>query len=142
MKKLNATIKSVLFMSPFIIMASCSQNAAKYENLETGEKVYIIKDSETGKSIDSVSGKPVLFYVDLDTKDTINGETGLVVNNQIVKTNEGTYEMAKSDLQNEIDEMKAEGDVKIKVDGDEMKIKTDDKKIKIDGEEKKVKTED
>lgn len=139
MNNLKSLLKTALIISPIMMMFSCSKNAAKYEDLATGEKVYIIKNSETGKAIDSISGEPVKFYVDLNTKDTINGETGLVVNNQIVKTADGTYEMAESDLQKEIDEMKAQGDVKIKVDGDEMKIKTDDKKIKIDGNEKKVK---
>ncbi|MEO5912055.1 MAG: hypothetical protein ABIP95_14285 [Pelobium sp.] len=138
MNNLKSVLKTALIISPLMVMFSCKNNDAKYENLATGEKVYIIKDNDMGKAIDSISGKPVRFYVNLETKDTINGETGLVVNNQIVKTDDG-YEMAKSDLQKEIDEMKAQGDVKIKVDGDEMKIKTDDKKIKIDGDDKKVK---
>lgn len=139
MKKLNSIITTAFIISPLIVMTACSNNAARYENLETGEKVNIIKDANTGEAIDSISKKPILFYVDLDTKDTIYGKTGVVVNNKIVKTVEGTYEMVKSDVENEIDELKAEGDVKIKVDGDETKIKTEDKKIKIDGDETKIK---
>ncbi len=140
MKNLKSTLKTALIISPIVIMASCSKNAAKYEDLNSGEKVYIVKDPQTGKAIDSISGKPVEFYVDLTTKDTIYGETGMVVNNALIKTAEGTYRLDNAKIKSDGDEWKAKsGDVKIKVDGDEMKIKTDDKKVKIDGDEKKVK---
>ena len=141
MKTLKQIFKTSLMVAPFALLAACNGSDAKYLNLANGEKVYIIKDSETGNALDSLTNEPVMFYVDLDTKDTISGINGEVVNNKIIKTAEGTYEMIKSDLQSEIDQLRAEGDVKIKIDGDEMKIKTDDKKIKIDGDEKKVKYE-
>ena len=86
-------------------------------------------------AMDSVTQKPVMYYVDLDTKDTISGKTGNVVNNEIVKDADGNYEMvkSKSNLEQQIDEMKSEDGVKIKQgkNGD-YKIKTDDKKIKIE----------
>ncbi|OAQ38262.1 hypothetical protein A5893_15845 [Pedobacter psychrophilus] len=142
MKNLKKTINVALLITPIVVLAACNNNKAKYEDLATGEKVYIIKDAETGMAIDSVSQKPVMFYVDLDTKDTINGTTGAVVNNQIVKDAEGKYEMAKSDLEQQIDEMKSEDGVKIKVEKDgDYKIKTDDKKIKIEDGEAKIKTD-
>lgn len=137
MKKLNFAAGLAFLIAPAII-TSCSRNAAKYENLETGEKVHIVK-SESGVAVDSVSGEPVKFYVDLTTKDTIYGETGMVVNNALIKTPEGTYMLDEAKIKSDGDEWKAKSeDVKIKVDGDEMKIKTDDKKVKIDGDERKV----
>ncbi|MBC7652945.1 MAG: hypothetical protein H7098_00560 [Oligoflexus sp.] len=142
MKNLKKVIKVALVISPIVVLASCNSNKAKYEDLATGEKVYIIKDSQTGMAMDSISQKPVMFYVDLDTKDTINGKTGEVVNNKIVKDAEGKYEMAKSDLEQQIDNMKSEDDVKIKVENDgDYKIKTDDKKIKIEDGKVKIKTD-
>jgi hypothetical protein len=123
---------------PIAVLTGCNCANTKYENLANGE-VYIINDPETGLTIDSLTQKPVLFYVNLETKDTISGETGLVVNNQIIKTTDGNYEMTKSDLQNEVDEMKAQVDVKIKIDGDEFKIKNANGKVKIDDNEIKTK---
>jgi hypothetical protein len=133
MKNLKKVIKLALVISPIVVLASCNSNKAKYEDLSTGEKVYIIKDSKTGMAMDSITQKPVMYYVDLDTKDTISGKTGNIVNNKIVKDADGNYEMAKSNLEQQIDEMKSEDGVKIKQskNGD-YKIKTDDKKIKIE----------
>ncbi|WP_154647956.1 hypothetical protein [Pedobacter arcticus] len=137
MKNLRTGI--AVLVSPLLIMAACSNKDSKYKNLQTGENVYIIK-SETGQAIDSVSGKPVEFYVNTETKDTIYGETGVVVNNKVIKTADGVYKLDESKFKTDVEKLLESGDdVKVKVDGDEMKIKTDDKKIKIDGDEKKVK---
>ena len=139
MRNLKTLLKTALVISPIMILAACNQSKAKFENLETGKKVFIIKDPETGYAMDSIENKPVKFYVDLTTKDTIYGETGVVVNNSIIKTAEGTYVLDESKFDSDVEAQISSGDVKIKVDGDEMKIKTDEKKIKIDGDEKKVK---
>ncbi|TKB98934.1 hypothetical protein [Pedobacter cryophilus] len=139
MRNLKTLLKTALVISPIVILASCGKPEAKFENLETGEKVFIIKDPETGFAMDSIANKPVKFYVDLTTKDTIYGETGVVVNNSIIKTSEGTYILDESKFDDNVEVDINSGDVKIKVDGDETKIKTDEKKIKIDGDEKKVK---
>ncbi len=139
MKKSNIITALAFIAAPALVFTACNNNDAKYKNLETGEKVYIVK-SETGEAMDSVSGKPVEFYVDLNTKDTIYGRTGVVVNNKIVKNADGVYVMSEPEVKSEVEELIESGeDVKIKVDGDKMKIKTDDKKIKIDGDDKKVK---
>ena len=139
MRNLKTLLKTALVIIPIMILAACNQSKAKFENLETGKKVFIIKDPETGYAMDSIENKPVKFYVDLTTKDTIYGETGVVVNNSIIKTAEGTYVLDESKFDSDVEAQISSGDVKIKVDGDEMKIKTDEKKIKIDGDEKKVK---
>ncbi|RKD16202.1 hypothetical protein BCY91_04805 [Pelobium manganitolerans] len=139
METVKITKGLVLLALPALVTTACSHSDAKYKNLQTGEKVYIIK-SESGQAIDSVSGKPVEFYVDLDTKDTIYGETGEVVNNKIVKTADNVYKLDESKFKSDVEKLLESGeDVKVKRDGDELKIKTDDKKIKIEDGETKVK---
>ncbi len=140
MKMLKILFKTALIITPIVLVVACNKNAAKYENLETGEKVTIVKDPTTGYAIDSITNEPVDFYVNLDTKDTIYGKTGMVVNNALIKTSEGTYLLDDAKIKSDGEEFKAKSDeVKIKVDGDDIKIKTDDKKIKIEDGEKKVK---
>lgn len=137
----NSNILTVLAITACsaLVFTACKSNDSKYKNLQTGENVYIIK-SESGQAIDSVSGKPVEFYVNTETKDTIYGETGVVVNNKVIKTADGVYKLDESKFKTDVEKLIESGDnVKVKVDGDEIKIKTDDKKIKIDGNEKKVK---
>ena len=139
MKNSNILTALTLTACSAVIFTACSNKDSKYKNLQTGEKVYIIK-SETGQAIDSVSGKPVEFYVNTETQDTIYGETGVVVNNKLIKTADGVYKLDESKFKTDVEKLLESGDdVKVKVDGDKIKIKTDDKKIKIDGDEKKVK---
>ena len=139
MKNSNILTALTLTACSALVFTACKNNDSKYKNLQTGEKVYIIK-SESGQAIDSISGKPVEFYVNTETKDTIFGETGVVVNNKIIKTADGVYKLDESKTKTDVEKLlESGGNVKVKVDGDEMKIKTDDKKIKIDGNEKKVK---
>ena len=98
----------------------------KYVNLSTNEEVYIIRDSTTGVAIDSITMIPVEFYYDPVSRDTLY-QTGMRVNNMLIKEGEGKYKL---------------DDTKIKIDGDEMKIKDDSSKLKIDGDEMKIKTPD
>lgn len=98
----------------------------EYVNLASGEKVTIVKDPTTGIAIDSKTQIPVQFYYDPVTLDTMY-QSGMVVNNLLIKEGEGKYKL---------------DDMKIKIDGDKIKIKTDSSKLKIDGEETKMKTTD
>ena len=143
MKNLKSFLKKALVVSPMIALAACSNNDAKFKNLASEKNVYIIKDSVSGEAIDSITKEPVLFYVNLETKDTIYGKTGEIVNNAIIRTENGAYLLDETKIKMPEAEIKIpSGDVKIKVDGDEIKIKTDEKKIKIDGNERKVKYND
>jgi hypothetical protein len=99
--------------------------AGKYINLSTGADVYIIRDSISGVAIDSLSRNPVQFYYDPITLDTLFAN-GLVVNNMLINDGDGKYRL---------------DDTKIKIDGDEIKIKNGDSKIKIDGDDRKIKDE-
>ncbi|HEX7366907.1 MAG TPA: hypothetical protein VF273_07420 [Pelobium sp.] len=139
MKNLNILKGLVITGGAALALSACSNNDAKYKNLQTGEKVYIIK-SASGKAIDSISGEPVEFYVNLETKDTIYGETGAVVNNKVLKTADGVYKLDESKFKSDVEKLLESGeDVKVKTDGDDMKIKTDDKKIKVEDGETTVK---
>jgi vacuolar-type H+-ATPase subunit B/Vma2 len=83
---------------------------------------------------------PVRFYVDLNTKDTIDGETGLIVNNTLLKNSDGVYAIDESKIKsNDTEVINSSENIKVKVYGDKVKIKTDEKKIKINGDEMKMK---
>ena len=97
----------------------------KYIDLTTGTEVEIIADPTTGIAINSGTQIPVQFYYDPVTLDTIY-QNGLVVNSMLINEGDGKYRL---------------DDMKIKIDGDEIKIKTDTSKLKIDGGDMKYKTD-
>ncbi len=71
-----------------------------------------------------MTNEPVEFYVDMNTRDTIYGRGRYVVNNYIVRSNDGMYRLDAS---------------KIKMDKDDIKIKDGSKKLKMDGSKMKSK---
>ncbi len=85
--------------------------------------------------------KPVIIYVDTQSKDTIYGKTGKIINGMVTKTDDGKYKYVSNvDGPDKIktgddDSYKIkDGDYKKKVEKDgDVKIKEGDKKIKIDG---------
>jgi len=111
----------------------------------------IVKDSSTGYMLNAETKEPLVVYYDSQTKDTLYGQTGEVINHKVMRTPEGKYyyEIPKPDVkekvltQDEIDRnLLKDGDYKKKVEKDgDIKIKHGDTKIKIDGEtgEKKIK---
>jgi hypothetical protein len=133
MKKI---ISLLVIIAGGITWISCGNAKTRYIDLNSGEKISIQKD-EQGRLVNAEDKRPVRFYVDTKTKDTLDGRTGKVVNGELVKVEEGDYEYISV---REI--LAADDDYKKKVEKDgDVKIKTDDKKIKIDGKtgEKKVK---
>jgi hypothetical protein len=98
-----------------------------YVNLKTGKTVYVVRDPQTGYAMDSVERVPIEFYFNPTTHDTIY-QTGVVVNNQLIKTPSGEWTLSE--------------DAKVKIDGDKMKIKDGDTKIKVDDDESKIKSGD
>lgn len=137
------TIASGLFLT------SCDSTEDRYLNLETGEKVELVKDDETGLMVDADSKKPVYLYVDTRTGDTIYGRTGKVINGHVVNVDgkwkyDNDVEVNRTSSATGAYEIKS-GDYKKEVEKDgDIKIKDGDKKIKIDGEtgERKVKNDD
>ena len=79
----------------------------EYINLITGEQVSIVKDTITGIAVDRETQLPVEFYYDPISLDTMY-QSGMVVNNLLIREGEGKYQL---------------DDAKIKIEGDEMKIK-------------------
>jgi hypothetical protein len=98
-----------------------------YVNLNTGKKVYIIRDPQTGYAMDSIARVPVEFYFNPTTHDTIY-ETGMVVNNSLIKTPAGKWTLSE--------------DAKVKIKGDKMKIEDDTTKMKIKDDKTKIKQGD
>lgn len=126
-----------------IVIAGCANENARYIDPDTGQPLSLVKDENTGLLVDAGTKKPVYLYVDTQKNDTIHGETGKVINGQII-FEDGKYKYR--DYKIKVDEDGAykikDGDYKRKVDKDgDIKIKDGDRKIKIDGEtgEKKVK---
>ena len=138
----------------FLILGviSCSDNNARYIDINTGKSITVVKDSSTGYMLNAETKEPLTVYYDSQTKDTIYGQTGEVINHKVMKTPEGKYyykiaKPAEAELkvltQDEIDrELLKNGDYKKKVEKDgDIKIKSGDTKVKIEGEtgEKKIK---
>jgi hypothetical protein len=119
-----------------ITWLACGNAQKRYFDLNSGENIVVEKDAQ-GRLVNADDKKPVRFYVDAKTKDTIDGRTGKVVNGELVKVDDERYEYIS------VQEILAADDdykKKIEKDGD-VKIKSGDKKIKIDGKtgERKVK---
>lgn len=141
-----------LFNLVITVLISCSDKESRYVDLNTGKGINVMEDSTTGYRVNADTREPVIVYYDAQTKDTIYGKTGEVINNKVMKTADGKYyyepptpveSKIKVKTQDEIDrELLKNGDYKKKVEKDgDIKIKHGDTKIKIDAEtgEKKVK---
>jgi len=112
-----------------------------YVDLNTGKEVYIIRDESTGYATDSITKVPVEFYVNTSTNDTLF-RTGLVVNNLLVEE-EGKWKLDETKVKIDGDEIKIkDGDSKVKIDGEDSKVKDGDYKKKVDGDEVKIKDGD
>jgi hypothetical protein len=117
-------------------MNSNTENQGQYVDLNTGKSVK--RDNATGRYVDD-AGNPVDFYVDVNSKDTFYGETGKNVNNAVIYTN-GEWQLDDTKIKVDGDEIKMKsGDTKVKMEGDEYKRKTDDSKLKAEGDEVKTK---
>ena len=112
-----------------------------YVDLNTGKEVYIVRDESTGYATDSIAKVPVEFYVNTSTNDTLF-RTGMVVNNMLIEE-EGTWKLDETKVKIDGDEIKIkDGDSKVKIDGEESKVKDGDYKKKVDGDDVKIKDGD
>ena len=75
------------------VVSSCQPQEKWVYELASGRKVKIEKDSQ-GKLLNGETRKPLRFYVDPVSKDTLDGKTGKVVNGEIVRKGRGQYEYA------------------------------------------------
>jgi hypothetical protein len=120
-------------------------NNSKYVDLKTGQPVDLYYDSKKKKTYSASNDEPVDLYVNVATGDTIYGEGRFVVNNYVVKTEDGKYKLDNKKVKIDGDEIKIkEGNKKFKMSEDEIKIKDGDadRKMKADADEQKMKTED
>lgn len=112
--------------------AACNNksNEGRFLNLATGKEVQIERN-EKGEMVNVKTGKPVLLYTDESRRDTFYGLTGKKVNGQLQALSKGIY-------------VYNDGDRKVKIDGDEYKIKDGNAKEKwdADGDEYKYKDGD
>jgi len=126
MKATNLLLAGIVALAS----ASCNHDEPRYLDLSTNQPVDLQKDDSTGLMIAADNGKPVEFYVDTKTHDTVHAKTGKVVNGHIAQTTTGTWE-----IKDDGDEYKAvSGDTKIKSEGDEGKVKDGSYTRKVEGD--------
>ena len=99
----------------------------QYVDIYTGQPIDIYYDAGKHLTINRATRTPVEFYINTSNWDTVFGIGQFVVNNFIIKDENGRYKLDEN---------------KVKLDGDELKIKDGDRKLKIDGEEFKLKDGD
>ena len=70
---------------------SCTGKGERYTDLNTGMAFELVKDPKTGLMVDAQTGKPLNIYVDLATKDTIDGRSGKIINGMVQKIDASFY---------------------------------------------------
>ena len=123
-------------------LASCKdQTKSAYYDLNKGESVELVKDDQ-GRLVDAETKEPVYIYVNKETKDTILGSTGQVINGQVTES-DGKYTYAEVKMEDNGEYKIKDGDYKEKMEKDsDLKIKDGNAKIKVDGETGEVKQKD
>lgn len=129
-----STIASVL------LLISCKDGTdGEYYDLNRDKSVKLVKDENTGIMVDAETRQPVYIYVNTNTKDTIYGVTGEVINGKVVKLEDGKFKYGDLKIkQDEDGDFKLkDGDFKRKIDADgDTKTKDGDEKRKADGDGK------
>jgi hypothetical protein len=111
--------------------------------LNTGEAIDIWYDKVGMRTLNKKTGGPVEFHINTSTKDTVFGRGRFIVNNYVIKGDDGKWKLDDGKVKVDGDELKVKvGDQKFKVDGDEIKIKSKDGKAKYEDDKIKIKTKD
>jgi len=120
-----------------------SAAAPRYLDLNTRQPVELYYDPKARRTYSSITNEPVEFYVDMSTGDTIYGRGRYVVNNYIIRSEDGMYKLDANKIKMDKDEIKIkDGSKKLKMDKSDMKMKGPDVKMKGDTTSGKMKTED
>jgi hypothetical protein len=124
-------------------MGRTDTTSLPYVDLRTGQPVDLYYDPKTRRTYSSMTNEPVEFYVDVATGDTIYGRGRYVVNNYIVKSNDGMYRLDAAKVKIDKDNIKIkDGTKKFKMDKSNMKMKGAGEKMKMDTTSGKMKTND
>src|SRR5688572_30497549 len=63
----------------------------RYMDLRTGQPIELYYDPKARRTYSAKTNEPVEFYIDMNTGDTIYGRGRYVVNNYIIKSDQGMY---------------------------------------------------
>lgn len=143
-------MKTTRFLTAAALFAlgfsACTNNhEGRFLNMATGEEVTLVKGDD-GQMVDRATNRPVLLYVDTEKRDTFYGPTGARVNGHLWPIDRGGYVYDDGERKIKIDgeEFKIKGKnakEKWDADGSEYKYKDDDMKVKQDGGEYKIKAD-
>jgi hypothetical protein len=118
-------------------------SSPRYIDLTTGQPVDLYYDPKARRVYSAMTNEPVDFYIDMSTGDTIYGQGRYVVNNYIIRSDEGKYRLNADKIKMDKNEIKIkEGNKKFKIDNSNMKMKEPDMKMKGDTTNGKMKTGD
>ncbi len=111
-----------------------------YRDLQTGDSIELFYNNRERKAYNLKDKKPVNFYVNELTGDTVYGRGRIIVNGYLVNDG-GTWGWDTTRVKVEPDgEIKIkDGDKKVKLDEGKIKIKEDGVKLKADETEGKLK---
>lgn len=130
---------------PLISFSALDTVPAKtvYRDLNSGETIDIWYDAVGMRTLNKKTGAPVEFYINTATNDTVFGRGRFVVNNYVIRGEDGKWQLNDGKVKVDGDELKVKvGDQKLKIDGDEIKIKSNGVKMKSEDGELKVKSKD
>src|ERR1700730_17393364 len=125
MKKIMLFVFGVISISMWM---ACNSASGRYIDLNTGKHINLEKDQQSGYMVNAETKKPVDIYVDTETKDTIYGRNGKIINGKVAKTTEGVYvysETEHSRMENAGEIKIKNGDTKIKIEDGKTKVKRD-----------------
>jgi hypothetical protein len=120
---------------------NATATSQRYVDPNTGAPVDLYYNAHEKMTYDRATDKPVQFYVNTNTGDTVYGRGRYVVNGYIIRGEDGLFRLDDAKVEVDDDEIKIKGENgKLKIDDDEIKYKDDDVKLKKEnGEAEKVK---
>lgn len=103
----------------------------RYVDPHTGAPVDLYYNAHEKMTYNRETDKPVQFYVNTNTGDTVYGRGRYVVNGYIIRGEDGIFRLDDAKVEVDDDEIKIKGENgKLKIDDDEIKYKDDDVKMK------------
>lgn len=88
---MKTVMKGLTALFLLVVAESCTNEQARYVDVNTGTPFELVKHPQTGLMVDAQTGKPLNIYVDRMTRDTIDGRTGKIINGQLEKVDNSFY---------------------------------------------------